>query len=228
MIDQLRQPDERALHLVSRGSYEYEPAGRLCRIAPMIEASDIMTWHDKSHGTETRQAPAYAHHSGTLLTALSVLRCRKYHPQTGNSVYIGRTYDTVRDFHEDGAGHMTNATLLHHLPLAHLKVIQQLMVTKMNVCPHPKAVCIVPLVDHLGVYGFIVPIENLALHMVRCTQCFPSMNVVLGSEPNNRFCPCEWGSEESFESHQDSLDFVQLRMFLNLICAVKFKLKPNL
>eukprot|EP00971_Amphidinium_carterae_P027964 550643-Amphidinium_carterae.1 len=90
-----------------------------------------------------------------------LLRCIKYHPQTGNSIYVGRTYDVIRDFHDDGAGPATHASSHYQLPLAKLKMIQQLMVTKTNVCPHTKAGRVVASVDHLGLYRVIVPIENL-------------------------------------------------------------------
>eukprot|EP00971_Amphidinium_carterae_P257321 5108142-Amphidinium_carterae.2 len=112
-------------------------------VPPMVEANDVMTWHDQGGGQETRLSPAYANHSGTLLTVLSVLRCRKYHPQTANSIYVGRTYDVIRDFHEDGAAPGTHASRHYQLPLARLKMIQPLMVTKTNVCPHPKPGCVI-------------------------------------------------------------------------------------
>eukprot|EP00971_Amphidinium_carterae_P242177 4808738-Amphidinium_carterae.1 len=51
--------------------------------------------------------------------------------------------------------------LNRQLPLSKLKVIQHVMVMKTNVCPHPKVGCIVASVDHLGLYGLIIPIENL-------------------------------------------------------------------
>eukprot|EP00971_Amphidinium_carterae_P272467 5408100-Amphidinium_carterae.1 len=66
-----------------------------------------MTWHDRgarTHNPETRLAPALAYHSGTVMTVLSILRCRKYAPQcNGNAIYAGRTYAAVKDFHDFGA-----------------------------------------------------------------------------------------------------------------------------
>eukprot|EP00971_Amphidinium_carterae_P248243 4928380-Amphidinium_carterae.5 len=81
------------------------------------------------------QAPAYAYHSGAVSTTLKRV--------------IQYMWDALTTSFE------------HQLPLSKLKVIQEVMVTKTNVCPHPKAGCIIASVDHLGLYGLIIPIENL-------------------------------------------------------------------
>eukprot|EP00971_Amphidinium_carterae_P180682 3583617-Amphidinium_carterae.1 len=61
-----------------------------------------MTWHNRgagNHNPESRQPPALACHSGTVLTVLSILRCQKHMPQcNGNAIYAGRTCPVVRTF----------------------------------------------------------------------------------------------------------------------------------
>eukprot|EP00971_Amphidinium_carterae_P011596 228217-Amphidinium_carterae.1 len=95
-----------------------------------------MTWHDRgagNHNPESRLPPAFAYHSGTVLTVLSILRCRKYLPQcNANAIYAGRTYPVV-------------------------KVIQQLLVTKTNVCAQHHAGCVAASINHLG----MIPVEGL-------------------------------------------------------------------
>eukprot|EP00971_Amphidinium_carterae_P311681 6195053-Amphidinium_carterae.2 len=87
----------------------------------------------------------------------------KYCPQTlGNSIYVGRTYSVIRDFHEYGSV-QSEATYYHKFPIGQIQVIQQLMVTKMNVCPHPRAGCVVASIHHLGIYGLMIPVENLGV-----------------------------------------------------------------
>eukprot|EP00971_Amphidinium_carterae_P085263 1686734-Amphidinium_carterae.1 len=54
----------------------------------------------------------------------------------GNAIFAGRTYPVV-------------------------KVIQQLMVTKTNVCSQHHAGCVAASINHLGIYALMIPIESL-------------------------------------------------------------------
>eukprot|EP00971_Amphidinium_carterae_P245449 4873929-Amphidinium_carterae.2 len=123
-----------------------------------------MTWHDRgegNHNPEQRLPQAFAYHSGTILTVLSILRCRKYLPQClGHSIFAGRTYAVIKDFHDYVSIH-AQATQYHKFPIGQVKVIQQLMVTKTNVCPHNFAGCIAASVNHLGIYALMIAVENL-------------------------------------------------------------------
>eukprot|EP00971_Amphidinium_carterae_P244124 4847280-Amphidinium_carterae.2 len=107
----ISSPGERVIQIVPADTVERPLHMDHCIVPPLQEGSEWMTWHDRGAGThnpECRQPPALAYHSGTVLTVLSILRCRKYLPQChGNAIYAGRTYPVV-------------------------KVIQQLLVSKTN------------------------------------------------------------------------------------------------
>eukprot|EP00971_Amphidinium_carterae_P035072 690214-Amphidinium_carterae.2 len=129
--------DDRTIQIIPRQMHSFPPNTANCIVKPLVEQSDSMTWHDRGSGSqEQRSPPAFSYHSGTLLTVLSVLRCRKYFPQAhGHSIYVGRSYNIIRDFHDLGSV-QADAVHYHRFPVGKIKVIQQLMVTKTNVCPH--------------------------------------------------------------------------------------------
>eukprot|EP00971_Amphidinium_carterae_P016315 321638-Amphidinium_carterae.1 len=88
--------EEKVIQIIPAGSYLQRPRTSNCIIQPIAEQGEYMTWHDRgegNHNPEQRLPPAFAYHSGTILTVLSILRCRKYLPQCyGHSIFAGRTY----------------------------------------------------------------------------------------------------------------------------------------
>eukprot|EP00971_Amphidinium_carterae_P123942 2454772-Amphidinium_carterae.1 len=135
-----------------------------CIVPPLQENSDWMTWHDRGAGThnpKSRQPPALAYHSGTVLTILSILRCKKYLPQcNGNAIYAGRTYPAIKDFHDYGSVN-AQATQYHRFPIGQVKVVQQLLVSKTNVCAQHHPGCVAASINHLGVYSLLIPVDGL-------------------------------------------------------------------
>eukprot|EP00971_Amphidinium_carterae_P189084 3753777-Amphidinium_carterae.1 len=134
-------------------------------IKPLIIVQDVMTWHDKSTGgfQETKYPPAHAYHSGTLLSVLSVHRCRKYFPQSEgrHGIYVGRAFSVVKDFHDDGNGPCQSSAHQHNFPIGSMKITQQLVVTKAVVCPHGKQGCVLAGLDHLGIYSFMIMVDSV-------------------------------------------------------------------
>eukprot|EP00971_Amphidinium_carterae_P205797 4084139-Amphidinium_carterae.1 len=63
--------NERVIQIVPAETYKKPLNMQFCIVPPLQENSDWMTWHDRGVGThdpETRQPPALAYHSGTVLT----------------------------------------------------------------------------------------------------------------------------------------------------------------
>eukprot|EP00971_Amphidinium_carterae_P126975 2515720-Amphidinium_carterae.5 len=99
--------EERVIQIIPANTSRHPPKTKNCIIPPLVEQSDYMTWHDRgegNHNPDHRLPPAFSYHSGTVLTVLSILRCRKYLPQcNGNSIFAGRTYPVTKDFHDYGS-----------------------------------------------------------------------------------------------------------------------------
>eukprot|EP00971_Amphidinium_carterae_P351229 6491991-Amphidinium_carterae.1 len=168
-LSPINNANERVLQIIPSDAFdsaqENQPFSmRRCIVPPLMENNDWMTWHDKGAGThnpEARLAPALAYHSGTLMTVLSILRCKKYAPKcNGNAIYAGRTYAAVKDFHDFGAVNQ-QAAHYHSFPVGSVKVIQQLLVSKTNVCSQHHAGCVAASINHLGVYALLVPVEAM-------------------------------------------------------------------
>eukprot|EP00971_Amphidinium_carterae_P350689 6491684-Amphidinium_carterae.8 len=110
--------------------------------------------HDKSAGgyQETRPPPAYGYHSGTLLEIL--FRCARF----------------PRRIHDDGNGPCQASAHMDHFPIGSIKLIQQIVLTETNVCSHAKQGCVLESVDHLGVYGFILPNQSIPCMVATASQ----------------------------------------------------------
>eukprot|EP00971_Amphidinium_carterae_P334253 6469413-Amphidinium_carterae.1 len=78
----------------------------------------------------------------------------------GSAIYAGRTYPVVKDFHDYNAVN-SQAAQYHQFPIGQVKVIQQLLVTKTNVCAQHHAGCVAASINHLGIYALLIPVEGL-------------------------------------------------------------------
>eukprot|EP00971_Amphidinium_carterae_P049671 979103-Amphidinium_carterae.5 len=116
----------------------------------------------KEHGWARRDSPGafpgdnthHAHHSRTHCQH-NVQRIVQFlkHPRAA----CGSLSSSLHDLGSVQA----DAVHYHRFPAGKIKVIQQLMVTKTNVCPHVKAGCVIASINHLGIYGLMIPVENL-------------------------------------------------------------------
>eukprot|EP00971_Amphidinium_carterae_P293969 5836286-Amphidinium_carterae.1 len=78
----------------------------------------------------------------------------------GNAIYAGRTYPAIKDFHDYGAVN-AQATQYHRFPIGQVKVVQQLLVSKTNVCNQHHPGCVAASINHLGVYALLIPVDGL-------------------------------------------------------------------
>eukprot|EP00971_Amphidinium_carterae_P023907 471329-Amphidinium_carterae.1 len=87
----------------------------------------------------------------------------------GNAIYAGRTYPVIKDFHDYGAVN-AQATLYHRFPIGQVKVVQQLLVSKTNVCAQHHPGCVAASINHLGIYALPIPLEGMIGKTAVATQ----------------------------------------------------------
>eukprot|EP00971_Amphidinium_carterae_P152400 3020048-Amphidinium_carterae.1 len=99
-----------------------------------------------------------AYHFGTVMTVLSILRCKKYAPQcNGNAmieciaIYAGSTYAAVKDFHDFGAVNQ-QAAHYHRFSIGPVKG------------------CVAASINHLGIYALLLPVEAMVGKTASATQ----------------------------------------------------------
>eukprot|EP00971_Amphidinium_carterae_P231952 4603234-Amphidinium_carterae.1 len=78
----------------------------------------------------------------------------------GNAIYAGRTYPVIKDFHDYGAVN-SQAAQYHRFPIGQVKIVQQLLVSKTNVCPQHHAGCVAASINHLGMYALLIPLDGM-------------------------------------------------------------------
>eukprot|EP00971_Amphidinium_carterae_P185465 3682330-Amphidinium_carterae.1 len=112
----------------------------------MIQGQEHMTWHDKSAGGYTKRPDLHPHTAVTVKGGTTSMR--------GEHV----TYSVVRD--DDGNNPCQASAHMKHFPIGSINLIQQILLPNTNVCSHAKQGCVLASLDHLGIYGFILPIQS--------------------------------------------------------------------
>eukprot|EP00971_Amphidinium_carterae_P078331 1549590-Amphidinium_carterae.1 len=139
--------DDKTIQIIPRNTFSFPPKTSNCIIQPVAVQSEYMTWHDRRDGRIAQCRTTSS--SSICLPFRNAFDCALHPPMPK----VLSPSPCVQ----------SEATYYHNFPIGQIKVIQQLMETKTSVCPHPRAGCVVASIHHLGIYVFMIPVENLGV-----------------------------------------------------------------